>query len=220
MLSMIALPDIHSVFEQIHQIKKQLAEVDVVLLVGDMTNGRRQDLVKLIDLIKQSNPEILAVGGNHDDHQMDAYLEEAGLSIHGRYRIIKDVAFIGCGGALPLPFMGNYVFNEEQYTELLSKMLVGLDPKLPKVFVCHQPPYKTRLDKNRWGFHAGSKSIRKFIEESQALVCFTGHAHVSLGIDTLGTTKLVNSGPIKQTKAYSYAEIDNGKLLRLEIREI
>jgi uncharacterized protein len=220
MLSMIALPDIHSAFEQIRQIEKQLAEVDLVLLVGDMTNGRRQDLITLLDLIKQSNAEILAIGGNHDDHQMDVYLEEAGLSIHGTYRVIKDVAFIGCGGSLPLPFMGDYVFNETQYETLLRKTLDGLDPRLPKAFVCHQPPYQTLLDKNRWGFHAGSRSIRKFIEEIHPLVCFTGHAHVSLGIDMLGTTKLVNSGPIKQTKAYTYAEIDNGELIRLEIREI
>src|SRR5690242_16815166 len=118
MLSILALPDIHSAFEQIHQLEKQLAEVDVVLLVGDMTNGRPEDLLTLLDCIKQANPEILAVCGNHDDHNMDMLLGEAGISIHGTYRIIKDVAFIGCGGALPLPFMGDYVFKDPQYAEL------------------------------------------------------------------------------------------------------
>lgn len=217
MLSIVALPDIHAAVHHMRHLKKVFAAVDVVVLAGDMTIGLRSDLELLLATIRETNPQILAVCGNHDAHKMDVYLEEEGVSIHGTHRIIKDVAFLGCGGALP--FVGGYVFTEAQYDEILKQTLEGLAPEIPKILVAHQPPHKTLVDRTYFGYHVGSKSIRKFIEATQPLICFTGHIHEAYGMDKIGETHLINAGPIMGTNRYAYAEIEDGKVKTLELRK-
>jgi hypothetical protein len=148
---------------------------------------------------------------------MDKYLEAEGVSIHGTHRIIKDVAFVGCGGALP--FVGGYVFKEHELEEILNKTLGDLNPELPKILVCHQPPYGTLVDRTFWGKATGSKSVRKFIEEQKPLVCFCGHIHEAKGIDKIGESYVINAGPIEGTNRYAYAEIEDGKVKTLELRK-
>lgn len=217
MLSMVALPDIHGAVEQMRHLKKVFAEVDVVLLAGDMTHGKTGDLLMLLETIRQWNPNILAVCGNHDAFGMDRVLKAEGVSIHASHRIIKDVAFLGCGGALPM--LGGYVFKEEQFEQILNSTVEGLDPEIPKLLVCHQPPHDTKLDRLFWGRHVGSKSVRYFIETVKPLICFTGHIHEAYGMDELGETKLINPGPIAGTNRYAYAEIEDGKVKTLELRK-
>jgi uncharacterized protein len=218
MLSIVALPDIHAALHQMRHLKKAFVEADVVVLVGDMTNGRIQDLEELLAIIRQSNTNILAVCGNHDAHGMDKYLEEEGVSIHANHRIIKDVAFLGCGGALPF-FSGGYLFNEKDFEAILKQTIEGLNPEIPKILVCHQPPHKTSVDHTHWGLAAGSKAVRKFIEDVQPLICFSGHIHEAHGIGQLGETRLINAGMIEGTNRYAYAEIEDGKVKTLELRK-
>ena len=217
MLSIVALPDIHAGIPYMYFMKQAFEEADVVVLAGDMTHGRRRDLEELLTLIRQSNPNIVAVCGNHDAHGMDKYIEAEGISIHGSHRIIQDVAFLGCGGALPV--IGGYVFKEAEFEAILNQSIRDLEPEIPKILVCHQPPHKTELDRTHWGLHVGSKSVRKFIEEVQPLICFTGHIHEAHGIDQLGETHLINPGPIAFTNRYAYAEIEDGKVKTLELRK-
>lgn len=217
MLSIVALPDIHAALPFMYYMKKPFEEADVVVLAGDMTYGRRHHLEELLGIIRESNPNILAVCGNHDGHGMDKYLEAEGLSIHASHRIIKDVAFIGCGGALP--FLGGYVFKEEQFEEFLNKSIEGLDPELPKILVCHQPPIRTLMDVTNSGRYAGSKAVRKFIEEHQPLICFSGHIHEATGVDKIKESHIINPGPIAGTNRYAYAEIEDGKVKTLELRK-
>jgi uncharacterized protein len=217
MLSIVALPDIHSALAQMRFMKNAFEQADVVLLAGDMTFGRRQDLQMLLEIIRESNPNILAVCGNHDRHPMDEYLEQEGISIHASHRIIKDVAILGCGGALP--FIGGYVFKEEEFAVFLNKANEGLKPEIPKILVCHQPPIKTLVDITHSGNYAGSKAVRKFIEEQKPLVCFSGHIHEAYGIDKIGETILINPGPISVTNRYAYAEIKDGKVKTVELRK-
>jgi uncharacterized protein len=217
MLSILALPDIHAAVHHMRYLTKAFAAADVVVLAGDMTIGLRHDLTLLLETIRQTNPNILAVCGNHDAHKMDAYLVEEGVSIHGTHRMINDVAFLGCGGALP--FVGGYVFTEDQYEQILKDAVAGLAPQTSKILVSHQPPHKTRLDRTYFGNHVGSKSIRQFIEETQPLICFTGHIHEAFGIDKLGKTHLINSGPIMGTNRYAYAEIEDGTVKTIELRK-
>ncbi len=66
--------------------------------------------------------------------------------------------------------------------------------------VSHQPPYDTINDQVSPGVHVGSNSIRKFIEEHQPLVCFSGHIHEGTGIDHIGNTAIVNPGSGRQGK--------------------
>ncbi|MEO1289117.1 MAG: hypothetical protein AAFV93_15240, partial [Chloroflexota bacterium] len=95
--------------------------------------------------------------------------------------------------------------------------LEGLDPDIPKILVTHQPPYGTKADSTWTGKHVGSHAIREFIELEQPLICFTGHIHEAVSIDTIGKTKIINSGMISGSNRYAYTEIVGGQVSTLKL---
>lgn len=217
MTTFAVFPDIHDRSELLKPIRHVLADVDAVLLPGDMTNGHSDNLHRLFNIIEVYNENILAVCGNMDTAQMNMWMARAGISLHRRHQLLDGIALLGCGGALP--FYGDYVFSEDELADHLAAALQGVPDGVPKILICHQPPYGTQVDIVD-GKHVGSKAVREFIERVQPLAAFTGHIHEATGIDTLGQTKLVNPGPIARTNQYAYAEIEEGVIQALEIRAV
>ncbi|HSB03710.1 MAG TPA: metallophosphoesterase [Thermodesulfobacteriota bacterium] len=77
-------------------------------------------------------------------------------------------------------------------------------PKNPgkTVYVMHSPPFKTNLDQIIGGRFTGSRSIRRFIEETQPLLTLHGHIHEAPEIsgsclDRIGKTLCVNPGQFR-----------------------
>jgi Icc-related predicted phosphoesterase len=65
----------------------------------------------------------------------------------------------------------------------------------PLVLICHAPPYRTALDRVRPNLHAGSRSIREFIERHQPDYFFCGHIHEAEGVVIqMGKTRAQNVG--------------------------
>jgi hypothetical protein len=217
MTSFVAFPDLHDKPKQLKQIRHILADCDAILLPGDMTNGKVENLNKLLEMLEQYNEQIYAVCGNMDTVQMNMMMAREGISIHRKHALLDGIAILGCGAALP--FSGNYVFSEEELATFLEDSLVGVPEDMPKILLCHQPPYSTNIDKAQ-GVHVGSKAVREFIGRVQPLICFCGHIHEAVGIDTIGKTQIINPGPIWQANQYAYAEIEDGKVTRLEIRDV
>lgn len=218
MLTLTAFPDIHDKPAQLKQIRHVLADVDMVLLAGDMTNGNIENLTTVLDMIATYNEQIYAICGNTDTEQMNRYMARHYISIHRKHVIVDGVAILGCGGALP--FYGNYVFSEAQLADFLQDSLKGVPDDMPKILLCHQPPYGTAFDRLDTGEHVGSHAIRQFIETVQPMLCFTGHMHDCIGIDTLGETQIINPGPIWASGRYAYAEFDQAGVHCLELRAV
>jgi Icc-related predicted phosphoesterase len=215
MTTFIALPDLHDQSESLKRIAKPLYDADVVLLVGDMTNGNMNHLMRLFAILEDYNETIFAVAGNLDTEQMNTYLAREGISLHRRHLLYDGVAIAGVGGALP--FAGKYVFSEAQFAQFLDDTQTDLPAGVPQVLMCHQPPYGA-LDRLPSGQHVGSHAVRAFLERVQPAVCFTGHIHEAVGVAHIGATTLINAGPLWVTESYGYAEIVDGKLITAEIR--
>lgn len=219
MTSFIAFPDIHDKSHDLKTIRHVIADVDVVLLPGDMTNGNVENLHTILDLVSNYNEQIYAVCGNMDTVQMNMWLAREHISIHRKHVLVDDLAIIGCGGALP--FYGKYVFSEEELAGFLNDSIRNVPDDMPKVMVCHQPPYGVLdVPSRKSDEHAGSKAVRAFIERVQPLICFTGHMHSSVGIERIGKTYVINPGPIWESKHYAYADVENGAVKTIEIREV
>jgi Icc-related predicted phosphoesterase len=63
------------------------------------------------------------------------------------------------------------------------------------VLICHAPPRGTALDRVREGLHAGSQSVREFVDRYQPDYLFCGHIHEAEGVAIeIGKTKAVNAG--------------------------
>lgn len=211
-MRIIALPDIHEGGTGwLSYFVDELASVDLVLLVGDMTNNSG-NISSIVGAVRQHNPNIRAVTGNWDNDDADQYLSLQNMNLHGRHEIIDGVAFLGAGGAL-YSSAGPRTYGERQFTAILEQTLDGLDANVPKILVCHQPPV---------GFlglgRLGSTAVRTFIEQTQPILCFVGHIHEARGIDTIGATQIINPGPLYKG-AYAYAEVVDRQVKTLEIRD-
>ncbi len=97
----------------------------------------------------------------------------------------------GLGYSNPTPFDTPGEYSEKEIAERLAPF-AALDPL---VMVCHAPPYGTPLDQIRPGVHAGSRSVREFVEQRRPAWFFCGHIHEAEGAEAeLGATRAINVG--------------------------
>jgi hypothetical protein len=203
----VALPDIHDDVGRLWSISEDLSAADVVLLVGDLTNfGRHAAAERVVKAVRTYNDRILAVPGNCDYREVDAYLTREGINLHRTHTLIDGVAFLGVGGSLPCPGRTPNEFSDRHFETFLAEAAAGLKPDVPLILVSHQPPRDTVNDLANNGKHVGSQSVRVFIESVQPLLCFTGHIHEGRGMDAIGRTKVVNPGPL-WAGSYAYARV-------------
>ncbi len=91
------------------------------------------------------------------------------------------------------------------------------------LLVTHAPPYATKTDLLPSGDHAGSKSLRRVIEELQPTLNICGHIHESRGTDKIGQTLVINPGQMDEGYAclINVLEDDKSKLetkiIKLEV---
>jgi len=132
-----------------------------------------------------------------------------------------DYIFI-CGG--PSSFPGKV--KSKNYKRL-RKRLDKLFKKFRKenkegkvIFVSHNVPYDTRLDKitskeadiRARGEHYGSKLVRRIIDRYRPVLHFAGHIHERMGKQKLGRTLAVNCGSITDGNAVIVNIPEKGKI--------
>jgi Icc-related predicted phosphoesterase len=216
-VKIVALTDMHGDTQGLKQIALDLQSADVILLCGDITHfGSGDDAARIIEELERYNEQIFAVAGNCDLSGVDTYLYERHINVHGKMITINGINIIGVGGSLPCPGNTPNEYNEHQFMTILNNAKEKGNSKKPLLVVAHQPPSNTINDMVSMDVHVGSASIRDFIEAEQPLICFTGHIHEGVGIDSIAATKIVNPGPFKRG-GYTVAEVDTN-VEELEIR--
>lgn len=214
----INIADIHGNSKPISELGEILSSADLILLSGDITHfGGKKEAAQIINEIRNYNSNILAVTGNCDTDEVDTFLEKEDMQIHGRAIDMDDVTIFGAGGSLPCPNPTPNIYSEEEYAAIFGSSVQGMEEDSPKIMVSHNPPIDTLNDTLDSGAHVGSKTVRSVIEETKPLVCFTGHIHEAAGIDEIGSTKIVNPGPLG-TRSYAYLDITD-KINSLEIKK-
>ncbi len=215
----IALTDLHGNTNYVHRISEKIASADCVIVSGDITHfGNEHDADHVLGKISRLNSNIFAVSGNCDYPGVEEYLEEKGWNNHGKVLSFKYISLLGLKGSLPCPGKTPEEYTEEEFEFYISSLRNKIDDESLKIFISHQPPYNTVTDKVFSGIHVGSTSIRKFIENIQPILVFTGHIHEGMGIDSIGTTTLINPGLFREGN-YALVKITNGKITEAEIRK-
>lgn len=191
----IGLSDIHGETGVIQRMGSVLARADVVLLAGDITHfGHAGHAARVLETIRQYAGCVLAVPGNCDYPDVDQWLDQEGINLHARARVIGEIGFAGLGGSIFTPFRTPNEYSEAEARRFLSAAVSALPVGLPFVLLSHQPPAGTACDRIRSGRHVGSRALREFIEKHRPLACFSGHIHESAGTDRIGETWIVNPG--------------------------
>ena len=196
-MKFFAFGDIHMNTGDVESIPG-IRSADLIIITGDITNfGSRKDVEKVINKLMAINRNIVGVAGNLDQPDVTGYLEDIGLSLHGKGRIINGMGIIGLGGSNYTPFNTPYEFSEEKLADLLAEGLSQVGDVKDCILVSHTPPFQTKVDKLRNGKHVGSTAVRTFIDQQQPLLCLTGHIHESRGQDYIGRTHILNPGMMK-----------------------
>ncbi len=204
----LGISDIHGDISLIEKMSAEIADADIVLIVGDLTNlGNEKEAEQIVSSFRNKASIIMAVSGNCDCPGVDRFIEQEGLNIHGKGIVRDGIGFIGVGGSLATPFNTPNEITEDDLSRLLYKGLSEMPADVPMILVSHQPPFQTTCDMINTGEHVGSKTVRTFIEDHQPLVCFTGHIHESIAVDKIGRTHIINPGPFFSGR-YAYAKVN------------
>jgi len=220
MYTIIHLTDIHGASHFIDKIVDEIEQADLVVISGDITHfGNRREAEKIILPIVSYNQNVLAVPGNCDYPGVEDYLLETGINLHLILREIEGFILLGIGGSIPCPGPTPFEYSEENAQEWLDPISGMIIKNLPLIFVSHQPPYYTTADKLPDGSHVGSRSISRFIDTVEPLVCLTGHIHEGIGIDSHVKTTIINPGPFRAGR-YAKVEIGNDGKVHAELKQI
>jgi Icc-related predicted phosphoesterase len=194
-MRLICIADLHGSRAALESILDDAGDVDLILVGGDITHfGTPNAAEGLIRLAQQRCPTVLAVAGNCDSSAIDQRLTELEVSLFGRGVMYRQHGFYGVS-SMP-PWRGTmYELPEEEIAEALCSGRRQLAKPAGEIVLSHTPPRDSQLDRTSSGQHVGSISVRQFVERHGPLAVFCGHIHEARGIDTIGTTTIVNCGP-------------------------
>ena len=185
------------IFSDIHNDSKALEKLmdidaDYYFAAGDLVNWAR-GLDKMAEIMKRRANKMYALPGNHESaRDIEALCTRFGfVNFHEQAIRIGEWNVAGLGYSSPTPFETPGEYSEEEIAARLSKFA---DLK-PLVMICHCPPLNTALDRIKEGQHAGSRSVREFIEKQQPEYVFCGHIHEAAGVVIqMGSTRAQNVG--------------------------
>jgi len=197
-MRIIAFGDIHMDTGKVADIPA-IDSADYLIITGDITNyGSDLDAEAVLNRLAAINSSVLAVAGNLDQPEVADYLENIGVSLHGRGIIAEGLGIMGLGGSNYTPFNTPYEFSEKEIDNLLASGFSQIKSADNFILVSHPPPVQTNTDRLVNGRHVGSSAVRKFLEDKQPPLCITGHIHESRGQDYIGKTLVLNPGMLKQ----------------------
>jgi Icc-related predicted phosphoesterase len=185
------------IFSDIHGDSRALnklldIEADYYFAAGDLANFGR-GLEEMGEILRRREGKMYVMPGNHESSRDIALLcaRFGFVNFHEKTMQIGETHVAGLGYSNLTPFDTPGEYTEEEIAARLTKF-EGLHPL---VLICHCPPYHTALDRIKEGNHAGSHSVRDFIEKQQPEYFFCGHIHEAAGAVTqIGVTEGRNVG--------------------------
>ncbi|MCF6150367.1 MAG: serine/threonine protein phosphatase [Candidatus Kuenenia sp.] len=218
-MKIISFGDIHEDISRLSQMKQIIESADLVIISGDITNCHgKKHAEPVLSAVKKLNNQVYAQYGNMDTQEVNSYLTDTGVNLHGKGYLIENVGIFGCGASSPTPFNTPSEITEDEIAANLLKGFNMIKDAQWKIMVCHTPPKDTAIDRISNGMHVGSTAARNFIEQHKPHVCISGHIHEAKGKDKIGDTVVLNAGMFRDGW---YIEIDcNEKTCSANVRSI
>jgi Icc-related predicted phosphoesterase len=185
------------IFSDIHGDTRALerlmdTEADYYFAAGDMLTWER-GAERVGPILARNRERLYLIPGNHESERQSADLcETYGLHhFHGGVMDLAEYKVAALGYSSPTPFNTPGEYSEAELWDRLSKFA----ELKPLILICHCPPFGTQLDQVAPNVHAGSKSVRKFIETNEPRYFFCGHIHEAEGVAIrIGETEARNVG--------------------------
>jgi uncharacterized protein len=169
---------------------------DVYVAAGDLSTFGR-GLERCAEALKPLRERLWLLPGNHETHEQTSALcaKYGFVDFHRQVRQLEgakgETRWAGLGYSNPTPFNTPGEYSEEE----IAGALEAFEGKKPLYLVVHFPPRGTKLDQVGSGSHAGSQTLRDWVERVQPEFLFCGHIHEGAGLhDQIGATQCVNVG--------------------------
>ena len=206
----------HGHAEAVADVVAALDDLDLLIVGGDITTaGTPDDAEQAIRSWLPLAPRLLALAGNMDSPEIDDRLAELGVALDGRGVSFGDVGVFGVSAAPISPLATPYELADDELERRIARGYAALDGCRMTVFCPHAPPAGTACDRLASGEHVGSVVVRAFVEREQPDLVLCGHIHEARGTDTVGSSRIVNPGPVRAGH-YAFVEIDGELNLRLD----
>ena len=189
-MRILIFSDIHGDLPALERVVAQPA--DIYIAAGDLCNFGK-GLERCGKILQPLGERLFVLPGNHETHeQTKAFCQQHGfVDFHRQARKLNGTNWAGLGYSNITPFKTPGEYSEAEISTALAPF-VGLE-KL--YLVVHFPPRDTKLDEYAEGQHAGSPTLRTWVENEKPLYLFCGHIHETAGLtDRLGTTQCINVG--------------------------
>ncbi len=193
---------------------------DAMILVGDIgspilgsrvehtslrENLYEKSLQSIFSILELFDLPTFFVPGNRDLVHIkytNANINNVDIMGEGAPGFMAHMNIIGIGGAGLTTGQWPYEWDDPgAYAGILQRIncISGLEHT---IMVMHDPPFHTRLDRNRTSVHSGNEALRRLIEEKQPSLVVCGHIHESPGVDIVGVRTLaINAGGILKEDA-------------------
>lgn len=194
-MTILFVTDIHGRTD----IIDRLPRADLLLLGGDLTHfGTPKDAERVLAAFSSRFPCIFAVLGNCDPPSAETILEASGVNLHLRREVHAPLLLGGIGGANATPFGTPFEWPEDEFRDLLPRVLSPVSPVPSFVLVSHAPPAGSGADRLPNGRCVGSEAVADFVRAVHPALVLCGHIHEGRGeFDFMGT-RVVNPGPFRQ----------------------
>jgi hypothetical protein len=189
-LKLLIFSDIHNDWKSLERLLA--IEADLYIAAGDQVSWAK-GLDRCGEILQSRGAKVYVLPGNHESaEQVAGMCERFGLNdFHQQWIELGRWRLAGLGYSSPTPFHTPGEYSEAELAERLGHF-ASLEPL---VLIAHAPPYGTALDQIRPGVHAGSRSVRDFIERHQPEYFFCGHIHEAEGASLeIGRTRCWNVG--------------------------
>jgi uncharacterized protein len=193
-VKILIFSDIHGDLRALEKIVAQAA--DIYIAAGDLSTFRR-GLDRCGEVLKPLGERLWVLPGNHETHDdTRALCSRLGfVDFHRQVRSLESAQgatrWAGLGYSNVTPFNTPGEYSEVE----IAKALEAFEGNDPLYLVVHFPPLGTKLDEFSAGKHAGSPTLRQWVERVQPVYLFCGHIHEAAGrSDRVGPTQCFNVG--------------------------
>lgn len=189
-VKLLIFSDIHNDWKTLERLLA--TEADYYIAAGDQITWAK-GIERCGEILQTRGDKVYVLPGNHESaDQVAGMCARFGLhDFHERHIQVGKWQVAGLGYSNPTPFNTPGEYSEPQLAERLRRFA----DLSPLALVCHAPPFGTALDQIRNGLHAGSHSVRDFIEKQQPEYFFCGHIHEAEGVAIeMGKTRARNVG--------------------------
>ncbi len=200
MMRLLVVSDFHGSIEAAHKTaaKAKKTEADAIIVCGDITHfGSVEDAEKILAPLTALGLPVLFVAGNCDPSQLAEAQIKGAVNLHEQCHGLGTVSFLGLGAAPSSRFYSWFEMSETKILNALMQTADRCSEGKSLVVVSHTPPKGTKVDRAFSAIHAGSASLRTFVEERKPSIVFCGHIHEAKGVDRIGDTIIVNPGPVR-----------------------